>query len=186
MRKKFFILNLLLFIFVLVFAGFCKKKNRTERIESEKESGSTIRIKNFKREAFDTKGGLLWKVTAGESFTYIGKENKTILYQLNFDQYEDGKFKSNVKGDRGEINHSSKKLYLSGNIILNTEDGKTLWAEELEYDLDEKKLYSEKKVKILSGGTVIYGRGLRADRNLNKFTILKPEGMSRENPFKKE
>lgn len=129
---------------------------------------------------------MLWKLTAGESFTYIGEEDKTILYNLNFDQYEDGKFKNNVKGDRGEINHSEKKLYLSGNIVLKTDDDKTLWAEELEYDLNEKKLYSENKVKILSSGTIIRGKGLRADKNLNKFTILKPEGVSRENPFSKE
>lgn len=157
------------------------KKNNSLRIENERESGSTITIRNFTRDSFNTKGDLVWKIKSEEAFVYL-KENKSIFYKLDFDQFEKGKIKSELKSDRGEINHQTKKLHLNGNIHLITDDKKHLKTEELNYDLNEEKLNTDKEVLILMKGTTIRGLGLEADKGLNSIKILKPIGNSTENP----
>lgn len=160
------------------------KKNNSLRIENERESGSTITIRNFTRDSFNTKGVLVWKIRSEEAFVYL-KENKSIFYKLDFDQFEKGKIKSELKSDRGEINHQTKKLTLNGNIHLITDDKKHLKTEELNYDLNEEKLNTDKEVLILMKGTTIRGLGLEADKGLNSIKILKPIGNSTENPVNK-
>lgn len=170
-------------ILVLIFS-FCKKNNSI-RIENEKESGSTISLRNFKRDAFDAKGKLLWILKSEEAFVYV-KENKSIFYKLDFDEYKDGKISSELKSDRGEIDQKEKKLTLKGNIILTTADKKVLLTEELFYDLNEEKLHTDKEVKILMKGTSIRGIGLSADKGLNSISIFKPIGTSSDNPISKD
>jgi LPS export ABC transporter protein LptC len=180
MKKKYLLLLLLL----LSMLSECKKNNSL-RIENERESGSTISLRNFTRDAFNDKGELLWKLKAKEAFVYV-VENKSIFYGLDFDQYEKGKVTSKLTGDRGEINQKDKKLVVNGNIDLIAEDARHLKAEELIYDLDSETLNTDKPVTIIMKGTTIKGIGLEADKGLNKVKILKPAGVSSDNPLEKK
>jgi LPS export ABC transporter protein LptC len=174
---------ILLYLFsILIFE--CKKV-QSLRIENEKESGSTITLRNFKRDGFNEKGELQWKLNAEEAFVYV-KENKSIFYKVDFDQYDKGKIKSEVKSDRAEIDQGNKKLTLFGNVDLLTEDKKHLQTEELQYDLNDEKLFTNKEVKIQLKGTTIEGEGLEADKGLNSIKILKPKAVSSENPLEKK
>ncbi|MCC6274448.1 MAG: LPS export ABC transporter periplasmic protein LptC [Leptospiraceae bacterium] len=181
---KFFASRIWLFLVLVLIFHFCKK-DKGIKIEKERESGSTISLRNFTRDSFDKDGVMVSKLKAEESFVFF-EENRTVFYSLIFDQYENGKFDSSLKGDRGEVNHTTKKLNVKGNIVLDTVDRKRLEAEELLYNIDDQTLVSEKPVTVNSNGTVIHGIGLRADKNLNKVTILRPTAISREgNPLEK-
>ncbi|MBP9888585.1 MAG: LPS export ABC transporter periplasmic protein LptC [Leptospiraceae bacterium] len=175
---------LILFSLILIFNVGCKKENSL-RIENERESGSTVSLRNFKRDAFNEKGELIWILKAKEAFVYANT-NKSIFYGLDFDQYDKGKVNSRLKSDRGEIDQKEKKLVLSGNIDLITDDSKHLKAEELTYDLESEQLNTDKPVTILMKGTTIRGVGLEADKGLNKVKILKPAGVSSDNPLEKK
>jgi len=161
----------------------CQEKN-IPRVEGDREIGATVTIRNFHRESFSKEGVVNWKLDAEESYVFA-EENRTVLYKFSFEQYENGKPHSNMTCEKGILDHSEKSLVLSGNIILNTSDDRTLKTEELFYNLDEKTLSTDSKVILYSEGTTIYGTGLRADTNLKKFTILKPDAITRGgNPFK--
>ncbi|HMV41774.1 MAG TPA: LPS export ABC transporter periplasmic protein LptC [Leptospiraceae bacterium] len=159
----------------------CKKKNSL-RIENEKESGSTISLRNFTRDAFNEKGELVWILKAEEAFVYVN-DGKSIFYGLHFDQYENGKIKSKLIGDRAEIDQKLKQLKVNGNIDLIAEDSRHLKAEELFYDLEKETLNTDKPVTIIMKGTTINGIGMEADKGLNKVKILKPAGVSSDNPL---
>lgn len=176
--------SIILFLISTLALFQCKKENSL-RIENERESGSTISLRNFKRDAFNDKGELIWKLNAKEAFVYADT-NKSIFYGLNFDQYDKGKVNSKLKSDRGEIDQKAKKLVLNGNIDLITDDSKHLKAEELTYDLETEQLNTDKPVTILMKGTTIRGVGLEADKGLNKVKILKPAGVSSDNPLEKK
>jgi LPS export ABC transporter protein LptC len=107
---------------------------------------------------------------------------------LDFNQYDGGKLTSELSSDRGEVNHSTKKLSLKGNIFLITPDKKSLKTQTLEYDINTEELTTDDDVKIYSSGTFISGKGLRAKKALNQFTVLKPTAITQggENPFKKD
>ncbi|AOP34117.1 LPS export ABC transporter periplasmic protein LptC [Leptospira tipperaryensis] len=178
-------------LFFLILFGFfassfenCKKVNY-ERVEKERESGASISIRNFKREAYDQDGKLQWELRAEESYVYVN-ENKTIFYNIDFDQFENGKFKSKLLGEKGEINHKTRLMKLEGKIFLRTDDNKILTAKQIEYNMDTKKLESNSEVTVSADGTTIHGIGLRADKDLNKFTILRPSAITQggTNPLK--
>ena len=162
----------------------CKKEN-SQRIENERESGSTISLRNFTRDAFNEKGDLIWKLKAQEAFVYVN-DNKSIFYGLDFDQYEKGIVKSKLTGDRAEIDQKAKTLVVNGNIDLITEDSRHLKAEELTYNLESETLNTDKPVTIIMKGTTIHGIGMEADKGLNKVKILKPAGVSSDNPLEKK
>ncbi|MDV6236971.1 LPS export ABC transporter periplasmic protein LptC [Leptospira ellisii] len=187
--KRVFSFRIRIFFFALSFLCVsvlidCKKTNY-ERVEKERESGASVSIRNFKRTAYDQEGKLQWELKAEESYVYVN-ENKTIFYNIDFDQYEDGKFKSKLLGEKGEINHKTRLMTLEGKIYLRTNDDKTLNARAMEYNMDTKKLVSDSEVTVSSDGTTIHGVGLRADKDLNKFTILRPSAVTQggTNPLK--
>ncbi|TGL92976.1 LPS export ABC transporter periplasmic protein LptC [Leptospira barantonii] len=182
-RLRIFFLSVVCAFFAFSFFD-CKKVNY-ERVEKERESGSSVSIRNFKREAYDENGQLQWELRAEESYVYVN-ENKTIFYNIDFDQYEGGKFKSKLLSEKGEINHKTRLMILEGKIFLRTEDNKTLTAKAMEYNMDTKKLVSDSEVTVSADGTTIRGIGLRADKDLNKFTILKPSAITQggTNPLK--
>ncbi len=70
---------------------------------------------------------------------------------------------------------------------MKSTDGKILEAEEVEMNTETNTLQSDKKVLIRTSGTVIRGVGLIADNSLNKYKILKPEGITSggKNPLEK-
>jgi len=154
----------------------CKDKKYL-RIEEEKESGSMISMRDFSRISYNKEGKLEWKLVGKESYIFP-IDNRTIVYGFEFYQYDEGKYKSYLTGNRGEINHSTKSVVLMGNVNLKTEDGKILKSDNLNYNLEEKTLSTDSEVIVYSDGTTIRGKGLRADRGLNKYTILKPSAVT--------
>ncbi|MCW7470682.1 LPS export ABC transporter periplasmic protein LptC [Leptospira kanakyensis] len=174
----------LIFPIYLLAIVSCKDKEYL-RIEVEKESGSMVSMRNFSRSSYKESGELEWKLKGDESYIFP-KENKTIVYGFEFKQLEKGNVTSAMTGDRGEINHSTKTVVLSGKVKLKTNDGKYIESESLTYNLDDKTLSSEDDVLVYSDGTTIRGKGLRADKSLNKFTIIQPKAVTvgGSNPLK--
>ncbi len=172
-------------IFLLTFLLFsCSKKIHTTKVEQDKIVGSTIRLKDYLRYAYDNEGNLKWKLEAKETY-YFQKESKTILLNVYAEQYENKKIKARLYAKKGEILQSENLMKLEGEIQILTSDGKVLETEELTYNTEEQILRSTQKVKIKTKGTTIYGIGFEADRNIDKYKILKPSGVSvGENPLK--
>lgn len=163
------------------------KKDEVERIESDLESGSQVALRHFTRTTYKEDGTMEWKLIARQSYTFA-EEDRTIFYDMKFFQYEKGKVTSELTSDWGEINHTTRLLVLKGNIFLVTPDRKSLKANVLDYNLDTEELSSEGDVSIYTSGTSIQGKGLRAKRDLNQYTIIKPTAITHggENPFKKD
>ncbi len=162
----------------------CKKENAT-KVSGSTEVGSTITLRNFSRDAFDLEGNLKWKLFAKETFFFV-KESKTILYDVFVEQYEKGKVTASIKADKGEILQKDGLMKVYGNILLKTHDGKILEGEELLYNTQDETIQSDKRIKIISQGTIIRGVGLEADKGLDKYKILKPEAVTFSgNPLRK-
>lgn len=174
-----FIVKILFCIILLMFLlSNCQKVVYT-KIENEKESGSSMSIKKFKRYSYNLEGKLQWELISDESYIF-SESNRTIFYKITFNQFEKGKKQSELKADKADLNNQEKKLYLFGNIVAITSDKerKKLIADELVYDMETEELSTDKKVSIITQGNKINGIGFSADKNLTKFKILKPLGVS--------
>lgn len=171
-----------IFLFSVNFSS-CKKV-QTLKIEKDKFENSDIVLKDYLRYAYDNEGNLKWKLQAKETY-YFQKESKTILLDIYSEQYENQKIKAKLRAQRGEIHQSENLMKLEGEVQIVTSDGKILETEELIYNTDEQILRSTQKVKIKTKGTTITGIGLEADKNIDKYKILKPIGISvGDNPLK--
>jgi LPS export ABC transporter protein LptC len=178
--------RLLIIIFFHIILLSCTK-NTAKRVVSDKETGSTITLRNYSRQAFNEKGVLQWKLKAEETY-YYADTDLTVMYNLFVQQFEKGKLKSNIKADKGEIDKKNNKMKVMGNVYLTTLDGKKVEAEELDYDMAKEFLTSDKKIVIRTKGTVLRGVGLEADNSMNKYKILRPEAVTSggSNPLQKE
>jgi len=171
------------FILLSVIVFNCKKKP-VFQVKEERETGSTITIRDYERTSYDTEGKLKWKLFSKETY-YFNEESKTIIYNVYVEQYEGSTIKAKVWADKGMILQAENLMKLEGNVKIITNDGKQFETEELTYNTDEQIIRSDKKVTIQLKRTIIRGIGFEADKNLNKYKILKPEAVSiGTNPLK--
>lgn len=84
---------------------------------------------------------------------------------------------STIRADFG-ISYEKKKLMEARHNVVVENIGKdeTLNTEELFWDQQREVIYSEKFVKITSGGQVITGIGLTSVQPFNELEILQPRG----------
>jgi LPS export ABC transporter protein LptC len=63
-----------------------------------------------------------------------------------------------------------------GNVVAVNADGDTLKTEKLTWLQKEKRIFSDKYVRIIRSDQVITGIGLESDENLKNWKILQPKG----------
>lgn len=54
--------------------------------------------------------------------------------------------------------------------------GNKLNTEELYWDVEKGKIYTDKDVRITTNNEIIYGKGLTADQDFKEYEILEPKG----------
>lgn len=72
-----------------------------------------------------------------------------------------------------------KRLYtVTGNVVVrNVEEGKVLQTEELHWNPETKKVFTDKFVVIETPQEVLKGQGLEAAQDFSSYRILKPTGI---------
>jgi LPS export ABC transporter protein LptC len=75
------------------------------------------------------------------------------------------------------IYYEQKKLWNARyNVVAINSKGEILNTEQLFWDEQAKRIYSEDMVKITSGDDVLFGEGFESDENFNDWVIKKPKG----------
>ena len=89
-----------------------------------------------------------------------------------------------LTADKVKINDLTMDMFATGKVVvisnsLHTNDNShtRLETEELEWNNDAQKIYSNVYVKITSPTEIIEGRGLEADESLNNYKIFKVTGI---------
>ncbi len=73
--------------------------------------------------------------------------------------------------------YKSKNLWeLNNDVEALTEKGDILNTEQMFWDTEKHKIYSEKFVKITTKGQMITGRGFESDDRMSQYVIKKPGG----------
>ncbi|MFN6947163.1 MAG: LPS export ABC transporter periplasmic protein LptC [Cytophagaceae bacterium] len=90
---------------------------------------------------------------------------------------------SGVKSSDLVSNHGlfekEKSLYtVKGNVIIkNLEKNERLNTEELKWKPDEKKIFTDKFVRIVTEDEILTGEGLTSNQDFSNYKILKPSGI---------
>ncbi len=117
------------------------------------------------------------KVEAG----HMVKFNAKGIYELDqsvvvdfFDK--EGRHTSKITSDSGFVEESGNFMTAKGNVKAVSDSGIVLLSEELKWDKDSEKIYTDKFVTIYSEGDTINGYGFESDQEIRKWKIIKPVG----------
>ena len=92
-----------------------------------------------------------------------------------YDQNE--KLSSTLEGDKGYYYRAENLWKVTGDVsVVSFERNQQLNSEELYWDPDEEKIYTEKFVTIRLEREVIYGTGLVSNQDFTDYTIENPKG----------
>lgn len=69
-----------------------------------------------------------------------------------------------------------KKTILRYEVVAETSDGKKLTSEELIWDEQQHKVFSNSFVRITTPDKVIWGDGFESDEQFERYQILRPKG----------
>jgi LPS export ABC transporter protein LptC len=67
---------------------------------------------------------------------------------------------------------SENKVFLRDSIVVFNLTGDTLRTNELYWDQQREKFYTDKKVIIIKPNQKLYGTGMEADQNFKKFVVF--------------
>ena len=117
------------------------------------------------------------KVEAGHMVRFNSKK----IYELDssvvvdfFDK--EGRHTSNINSDSGFVEENGNFMTAKGNVKAVSDSGIVLLSEELKWDKDGEKIYTDKFVTIYSEGDTINGYGFESDQEIRKWKIIKPVG----------
>lgn len=91
--------------------------------------------------------------------------------------YDDDNNESHVVADYAIAYDETDLIDLRGNVILNTHNKDTLYAQQLFYDQKREWLFTNKPVKFRRQDELIDGNGFDSDRNFSKARVLEVTGV---------
>ena len=121
----------------------------------------------------ETKDGNIKTILEAES-AIIDEDNKIAkltLPKVKF--YEDGKYKSILIAESGEVNMETNSVKALGKCTVETADNEYLQTRDVSYDATKQLIYSDSDIKITKGKDVIYGKGFQFDTDLENIVIKK-------------
>lgn len=91
--------------------------------------------------------------------------------------FDDDKNQSHVIADYAIVYEETDLIDLRGNVVLDTHNRDTLYAEQLYYDQERQWLFTNKPVRFRTKDQLIDGHGFDSDRNFNKARVLEVSGI---------
>ena len=86
-----------------------------------------------------------------------------------------GNITTTMRADRGYYLREDNLYKGEGDVqVDNLEKDQSLKSEEIFWNPNQKKMYTEKFVSVRDGKTLLQGAGLEADENFSKYSIKKP------------
>ena len=121
----------------------------------------------------ETKDGNIKTILESES-AIIDEDNKIATLKLpKVKFYEDGKYKSILIAESGEINMETNDIKALGKCTVETADNEYLQTRDVSFNAKKRLIYSDSDIKITKGKDVIYGKGFESDTDLKNIVIKK-------------
>lgn len=91
--------------------------------------------------------------------------------------FDDDNNQSHVIADYAIVYDETDLIDLRGNVVLDTHNRDTLYAEQLYYDQERQWLFTNKPVRFRTRDQLIDGHGFDSDRNFRKARVLEVSGI---------
>ena len=165
-----------LFLFFLVVLFSCTNDPKlVQEFVSDKQPIEQIKV----AELLHTENGKVKvRMVASriERFQYI---EPSLIFSDHLEVYfynDSSQLQSTLMADYASIDEGKKIMLAQNNVILISSDDKKLETDELIWDENKNKIYTDKKVKITTGKEVIYGEGFTSTPDFKQYSITKING----------
>lgn len=182
---KLYINRLLKGSYLLLIAGFFVQCRTTEKDKAELENyiqqSEDLSVENVEGVTIRYTDSAVLKATifAPRMIRYPKKEEPyTEMPEGLFATFYDnqGNEDSKLSAAYG-INYDLKKLImLKDSVRVVNNKGEELKSEELYWDQVEKRIYTNKFVRIIRNGETLRGEGFESNESFTKYRILRPSG----------
>ena len=85
---------------------------------------------------------------------------------------------SHLKSHQARVNETTNDLLASGNVVVVSDSGETLFTEELRWDHRRERIISEVFITMVSDQDTLTGIGFESDSDLENWIIDKPAGVT--------
>ena len=123
-------------------------------------------------------GKVVMRMQSPEVNHYIGDEEymemplgiQMVFYDTS------GAVKSTLNSEYAINYIKNKKMEARNHVVATNSQGQQLFTEQLIWDQETHKIYTDKKVKIVTEGKILFGDGLTADESFEDWEITNPVG----------
>lgn len=144
----------------------------------EQEELPTVDATDFET-TFTDSGIVRYRLTTPRLLEYENKKDPYTEFPDGFHIVEfdkNQKITSSISANYGKRFTKEEKWLAIGNVVAVNADGDTLKTEKLTWLRKEKRIFSDKYVRIIRSDQIITGIGLESDENLKNWKILQPKG----------
>ena len=122
------------------------------------------------------KGELSAIIHFGHMSRYMKKSLTLFNEGVNIDFYkENNVIGSQLVSEAGQFNQDSKNVKATGNVVVESDSGLTLYTQELYYYQKSDRILSNVDVMVCTAnGDTLYGRGFESDTQMNNWKIISP------------
>ena len=167
-----------IFIFLIALIALCCTDFQTDDGE--------VPAENFPdQESWGTKiyfqrdGKRLAVLTAGYLSKYYDEKYTILQEGVKVDFYDDnGELKSVLTSNEGKVYDDRSDMVAKGEVVVISNNGTTLYTEELNWINKEGKIISHVPVKITTEGDTLYGDTFKSDPDLINYEITNARGTS--------
>lgn len=85
---------------------------------------------------------------------------------------------SHLNSHQARVNENTNDLLASGNVVVVSDSGVTLYTEELQWDHKRERIVSDVFITLVSDMDTLTGVGFESDSDLKNWVIDKPAGVT--------
>ena len=130
-------------------------------------------------EQYVTVAGKQRAILRGDTAYVFDDSMKAHVKNVNLALFDElGRESAQLTSREGEFSNVSQAMIARGNVVLVTRgaDPRTIETEELHYDPNTKRIWSDKATRMRSAAGVVNGSGFRADEDFDNVQITNARG----------
>ena len=158
---------------------FLSCKNDLDRVAAiEVPANSPDRITTQAEYLYSDSGLVRNRIRAGTISEYNGTPPHMELsdgVELTFFN-PDGQAGSQLTARRGTIDQETNRMTVEEQVVFVNANGEKLETEQLVWNQDSNRVFTERPVKITRARDIIYGQGLDAAQDFSRYTIRRITG----------
>ena len=178
-KRNYFVKYLKSIVLILVGTMLFSCENDLAVIESLKVDENTPNESSYNiRTEYTDSGEVIMVMKSPEMNRYGGEEEYIEMPKgVHLVFYDSAQQVKSTLDAEYAINYASTKtMEARNNVVATNAQGQKLFTEELIWDQKEHLIYTEKKVKVVTEGKILFGDGLRADESFENWEISNPIG----------